>query len=86
MGLKRNLLHTLTFEIKVCDFLIFLLGDRHLNLSRLDRPCVHPNHCGTSKDPSKHNQYIDLFKTERKTGWWACYNKTDITVSHDATP
>ena len=86
--MKLDVLHTLTFEIKVM-FLIFFVGDRELNLSRLDRPCVHPSHCGTSKDPSTHNQFLDLFKTEKKTGWWACYNghaTKDITVSQNGTP
>ena len=64
-------------------------GDLKLKLNKLIRPCSYPSRCGTNKDPSiiasngsnKKDQYIDLFSTGRKTGWWACNAGKKLIVS-----
>ena len=57
-------------------------GDLELKLNKLIRPCPYPSRCGTNKDPkNKKDQFIDLFSTGRKTGWWACYAGKKIRVS-----
>ncbi|KAJ7336514.1 hypothetical protein OS493_011724 [Desmophyllum pertusum] len=61
------------------------IGDLELDLSKLVRPCVHPKYCGTRKDPREHNQFVDIFIQQKITGWWACYDKSDITGKVEMT-
>jgi len=53
------------------------IGDLKLDLSNLVRPCVEPSHCGGTKDPRTHNQFVDLFIQQWISGWWACYDNDD---------
>ena len=58
----------------------FRVGDLELDLSKLVRPCVDPSHCRTEKDPGEKDMFVDLFIQQWITGWWACYDKDEITV------
>ncbi|KAL9983678.1 hypothetical protein ACROYT_G005892 [Oculina patagonica] len=61
------------------------IGDLELDLSKLVSPCIDPSHCRTDKDPGTHNQFVDLFIQRWIKGWWACYDKNEITGKVEMT-
>ncbi|EDO43088.1 predicted protein, partial [Nematostella vectensis] len=51
------------------------LGSCQLDLIKLPKPCQTAKRCGTSRDPGKNGEYVDLFQQHSIQGWWACYQE-----------
>ncbi|KAK3726942.1 hypothetical protein QZH41_014785, partial [Actinostola sp. cb2023] len=51
------------------------LGKVELDLVKLPKPCGSSKRCGSSRDPGKNGEHVDLFQQKSIQGWWACYQE-----------
>ena len=56
-------------------FLNCFPGQKEFDLCKIPKPCNDSDKCGTSRDPERKGEFINLFVQKSVQGWWACWKE-----------